>query len=329
MDPALPFAAPRRGSRPAQSHHRQGPARLASALLWERGPDGALADLFEFLVGFYGEGFTLQVSEAHLCADIAGWEPSLDDASAFITRGHRRKTRLAGESEDMDAEPSEAGDSEPAFVGATPEINLHGRRCTGFEFSRGAVHSCCVYDKTKEIAISRKDWMRAVWERNGWDGASRVVRVEFRYKRECLKELGIECPYEMLDQLAGMWAYSTMLWLRHTVPTEDSNRGRWPASPFWLAIQAADFLGDPTPLVRERRRVGDLRLICQMLSGCSTTAAAYLARELPDWDDGTHFLIWFHQWQQTYLDEKRRTFRDIRTNKQVRLGVTPTVVHAA
>jgi hypothetical protein len=35
-------------------NHIVGKARLASALLWERGPDGALADLFEFLAGFYG-----------------------------------------------------------------------------------------------------------------------------------------------------------------------------------------------------------------------------------------------------------------------------------
>ncbi len=100
------------------------------------------------------------------------------------------------------------------------EVNFDGRRCTGYEFSKGAVHSCCIYDKTKEITVSRKAWMQEVWQQNGWDGESRVTRVEFRYKRECLKELGVEEPYEMLDQLAGLWAYSTMQWLRHTIPTE-------------------------------------------------------------------------------------------------------------
>ena len=37
---------------------------------------------------------------------------------------------------------------------------------------------------------------------------------------------------------------------------------------------AGGLLRHGTPAVRERKRVGDLRLICQMLSGCSTTAAA-------------------------------------------------------
>jgi hypothetical protein len=128
----------------------------------------------------------------------------------------------------------------------------------------------------------------------------------------------------MLDQLAGLWAYSTMLWLRHATPTDDSNRGRWPASPFWQAVQAAGagFLGDPTPLVREKRRIGDLRLIGQMIAGCSTSAAALLAGQLPQRDDGTHFLIWFSNWLERYLAEKRANFEAIRDHKRVRLGIT-------
>jgi hypothetical protein len=36
--------------------------------------------------------------------------------------------------------------------------------------------------------------------------------VEFRYKRACLKELGVEDPHLQLDQLLGLWAYSTLQW---------------------------------------------------------------------------------------------------------------------
>jgi hypothetical protein len=287
-----------------------GKARLSSAYLWETGPEDALSALYGFLVDFYGLGFELQVSEAHLCADIAGWEPSLADAPAFITRGHRRKTHTATEGNPGDAEP--AGDV---------EVNFDGRRCTGYEFSKGAVHSCCIYDKTKEIMVSRKGWMQEVWTRNGWDGEARVTRVEFRYERECLKELGVEEPYAMLDQLAGMWAYSTMQWLRHTIPTQDTNRGRWQLSSFWQLIQSADFSGEPVPLVREKKRQHDLLLICQMLSGCSTTAAAYLAGQLPEHDDGTHFLIWFMEWQEQYLQERGKTFDKLYTHKRQQLGV--------
>lgn len=301
-------------------NHIIGKARLSSAYLWESGPADALSALYSFLVDFYGLGFNLQVSEAHLCADIAGWEPSLADAPAFITRGHRRKTHTESHATDATRPDEPTGDV---------EVNFDGRRCTGYEFSKGAVHSCCIYDKTKEITVSRKGWMQDVWARNGWDGESRVIRVEFRYKRECLKELGVEEPYQMLDQLAGMWAYSTMQWLRHTLPTHDMNRGRWQLSPFWQVIQAADFSGEPVPLVREKKRQQDLLLICQMLSGCSTTAAAYLAGELPEHDDGTHFLIWFMEWQERYLTERGKTFEKLYTHKRQRRGVVAPDTTAA
>ncbi len=162
----------------------------------------------------------------HLCADITGWEPSLLDAHAFITRGHKRKLRLG------------APDAESGAL-ANLEINLDGRRCTGYDFSKTAPHSCCIYDKTREIVTSRKDWMEPVWESNGWDGSSRVIRVEFRYERECLKELGVEDPYAMLDQLPGLWAYSTQQWLRHTIPTHDTEP--WPLGN--LALLAGDPAG--------------------------------------------------------------------------------------
>src|SRR5262249_36869857 len=50
-----------------------GKARLASAALWEYGVGGALGRLYDTLVAFYGtEIFDFQVSEAHLCVDVAG-----------------------------------------------------------------------------------------------------------------------------------------------------------------------------------------------------------------------------------------------------------------
>jgi hypothetical protein len=289
-------------------------ARLSSAFLWERGADGALALLAVFLVGYFGDDISLQVSEAHLCADVAGWDVSLDDAPRFLTRAHKRSSHL-----DV---PDSAEDETCGADEAPPlEVNLDGRRCTGFVFSRGAAHSCTLYDKTKEITVSRKDWMRVVWRCHGWDGTGRVLRVEFRYKRECLHEMGVEDAFAFLDQLPGLWAYSTRCWLRHTTPTADVNRGRWPVSPPWRVVQEAAFYGGGVPAVREHKRVGDLTLICQMLAGCSTTAAAYLANELPDRDTGADFLTWFYDWLMAYLDHKGETFTGQRDSKRLRLGV--------
>ena len=291
-------------------NHIIGKARLASVFLWAEGPDVALAKLYAFLVTLYGETFSLQVSEVHLCADVAGWELELEAADAFITRGHNRQAHLS--------DPTAAED----VALSACEVHQHGRRCTGYEFSRGGVHACRIYDKTKEITVSRKDWMQAVWLRNGWDGTSRVTRVEFVYKRECLHEMGIEDAYEFLDHLAAMWAYSTFQWLRHTEPSGDTNRGRWPISPFWQAVQQVTEFGETAePAVREKQHAGDLKLICQMLAGCATTAAAFLSNSLPDTDDGSVFLRWFYDWMLTYLDGKGLSFDGQRNSKRDRLGI--------
>jgi len=58
-----------------------------------------------------------------------------------------------------------------------------------------------------------------------------------------------------------------------------------------------------------------------MLSGCSTTAAAYIAGQLPEHDDGTHFLIWFMEWQEQYLKERGNTFEELCRFKRLRLDV--------
>jgi hypothetical protein len=280
-------------------------ARLSAAYLWAAEIGDALIQLSAFLTTMLGSEPFLQVSEAHLCVDVAGWELALGDAAAFVTRGHRRGLRL----EDEDETP-------PAL-----QIHLHGRGGGTLEFSKGAAHSCCIYDKTKEITVSRKDWMQTVWTANGWDGESRVTRVEFRYKRECLREMGVEEAYAFLDQLPSLWAYSTKQWLRHTLPTADRNKARWPTSPLWEAVQQATFFGDGVPAVRERKTAGDLLLICQMLAGCSTTASALLANALPLHHDGTHFLIWFMNWLETYLQEKGVSYEDITEAKRLKLGV--------
>jgi hypothetical protein len=145
--------------------------------------------------------------------------------------------------------------------------------------------------------------------------------VEFRYKRECLREMGVEEAYAFLDQLPSLWAYSTKQWLRHTTPTTDRNKARWPTSPLWEEVQQATFFGDGVPAVRQRKTAGDLLLICQMLAGCSTTASALLTNALPQSDDGTHFLIWFMTWLEGYLEQKGMPYEDITEAKRLKLGV--------
>lgn len=167
--------------------------RLSSLLLHEQGEGEALSYVYSFLVKLLGgEGFMLQVSEVHICADIAGWELSMNDVDAFVTRGRSKKARKAKDI--YGDEESESDD----------DITITGRRVTQFDFSKTAPHACCIYDKTKEVRVHHKRWFEQVWRENGWDGQGQVTRVEFRYERQCLREMHIDCPYEMLNELANM-----------------------------------------------------------------------------------------------------------------------------
>jgi hypothetical protein len=171
-------------------------ARLSSAFLWEHEIGTALTLLYGFLAEFLQIAFTFQVSEVHLCADLSGWERSLDEVQMFITRSRNKGLRLF---------PSD--DDEELFVSPTDmRLQFAGRRLATLDFSKGAPHACCIYDKTSEITVSRKDWMQEVWTSNGWDGESRVTRVEFRYKRECLREMHVEEAYAFLGQIPSLWA---------------------------------------------------------------------------------------------------------------------------
>ena len=82
------------------------------------------------------------------------------------------------------------------------------------------MQSCFIYDKTLEVRVHHKEWFHTIWKEHGWDGESQVMRVEFRYDREWLRDMGIDDPYDMLDQVPKMWAYSTKKWL-------------WPHLPQW------------------------------------------------------------------------------------------------
>jgi hypothetical protein len=84
----------------------------------------------------------------------------------FGNQGQRNAEDAADSAEDINTVP-------------LCKVHQYGRRCMGNGFSCGGPHSCRVYDKTKEITMSRNDCMQAVWLHNGWDGTSLITCVEF------------------------------------------------------------------------------------------------------------------------------------------------------
>jgi hypothetical protein len=71
-------------------------ARLSAAYLCSTEIGDALTQVYAFLTIMLGAAPFLQVSEAHLSVDVAGWELAVGDAAAFVTSGHRRGLTVGG-----------------------------------------------------------------------------------------------------------------------------------------------------------------------------------------------------------------------------------------
>lgn len=168
-----------------------------------------------------------------------------------------------------------------AWVSRAKRISTHtiGRTFTGYSFGLGGDISARLYDKTKEIEESKKDYLKDIWKEKGWDGESKVWRLEFQYKRRVLTEHEAGTVDELLAKLASLWRYSTTSWLKLTIPSEtDTTQSRWPMHPIWEALCNIDWGMPEQPVsipVRSDSPPSDYFLFINGLSSITS----YMARE--------------------------------------------------
>src|SRR5262249_28133554 len=217
--------------------------RLSSEVLWRFGYRQAWAKVRRLLERWAGtdpgqdgpgataveapRALTYQVSELHLCADVAGQEVDALRREDFVHRGtiatwHANDAQLLDLLEVGNREGEGRGQQTEGAEAAPPMVDLsirHGET-EGISFSKTAAHAGALYNKPKEIRYKSRDkvWFADIWRRNGWNGEQAIARIEMRYAREALRELGCEGVEETFDRLDALWAYSTQKWLRHTVP---------------------------------------------------------------------------------------------------------------
>ncbi|HEY4035893.1 MAG TPA: hypothetical protein VGL94_18200 [Ktedonobacteraceae bacterium] len=231
--------------------------RLSSAYLWRKRDLGQiLVDVHQFLMSIFGDYITLHVSSCDLAVDVMG----LDLSSVQQVKEHFvSRAQLTG------LIPSSVVDD--GMIDGPDSIKQRWGRITGLPFgARGGALSALLYDKTHEIKYKSPDkaWFHDLWrqvkDENGeaiWDGQSPVWRIEVRYKRQALNEMqqegvfhGIDNAYDLEERLPGLWSYAVGHvdggedglpdgWLRYIIPTEDTNRSRWPVHPDWRVVQSA------------------------------------------------------------------------------------------
>ena len=250
-----------------------------------------------------------------LCADVVGYDFSqCNYETQFVTRVRK---------------------NEAVYGADTVALDCHKVSTLAFSKHKAPL-SCAIYNKTLEIKQkSGKTWFYDLWRKNGWDESADVWRVEFRFKREFLHQVGIEWAYDLLDEMKRLWNYAAGSvtggddglpdgWLRYVLPSEDSNRSRWPVHPAWMVVQSA-FSEDSDPglgpLVRQRIREKNVERGVASTIGYISTLAAWLGGDYASQEaDVSLMLQWLSEAGPDYLASKQRDFVQEVRKKQKRYG---------
>jgi hypothetical protein len=186
-------------------------------------------------------------SRVDVFVDEQGWVPQREDFARFHCRGLRRRT-----------------------FEVPRQMHGYGRRLSGFSFGAGDLVAR-LYDKTLEMSIKGHTWPELLWRER--DPAQPVWRVEVQYRRPVLGAMGLTGMREVVDRRQGLWEYGTR-WLSLRVPTQDSNRARWPVAPQWEELAQAPIGGCAQPLIRDRVRQDDVLRLTQGLVGYASSVEA-------------------------------------------------------
>lgn len=156
-----------------------------------------------------------------------------------------------------------------------------------------------IYDKTVEIAQQSEK----VWFFDLWGVKENVWRIEWQVRKDVLKRFGIRTFEDLFGGQGDVLRYLASEHDSLRVPTDDSNRSRWPVHPLWedLIAQIEDFdcegvyrEVDPEATLRERemriaisvygylKRVGAIRAHRLGQVDCSYGEAHTRLRELMD-----------------------------------------------
>ncbi len=148
---------------------------------------------------------------------------------------------------------------------------------TGWTIGQGGDILARLYDKTVEIEKSHKDYLKEIWEKQGWDTFQRVWRLEFQLRRELLGQMKINTFLSLTEKSNDVWRYVTQDWLRLAIKDNTLNRTRWKTNPLWEKIQAVRFNdGKFTGIVREvnKSRIPSDKTLFQNGIGYITAFAA-------------------------------------------------------
>lgn len=222
-------------------------ATFRSEALWRIGPQECVEMLKEILFQAGAESFVMKPSRVDICLDMTFqsqvWTVEL--LPFRVTKAHY----------------------------AAPHYD--NAAMTGISIGKGII-GARLYDKALEIRKkSKKYWMFDIWDIDeDIPETLKVIRIEGQFRREGLKDLGLDTLDDLFNHIEKLWAYFTQQWLKF-----ESNPGAHHTMrktlPWWMVVQNG-FLGlqKPTPLIRCKAIQPQKK---QLLAQTLGTATSYYA----------------------------------------------------
>jgi hypothetical protein len=214
--------------------------RISSACLWRLGGGGwpAIDAVLAWARGVFLDGYEVRVSGFHQCGDVQGWVPVLADLGGIVKR----------------ADTIEIYDSDGEKVedGGLSYILAKGDAIQGVSAGRSNRLRMSIYDKSKEIKVSGKEWFREIWAQSvDYNPDLPVWRVEPQYGREFLHKYRIETVEDLRAQQDALFRYA-LAWFswRDRQLTDLAHPQRWPLIVAWSALGESRPVSEPLPVAR-------------------------------------------------------------------------------
>ncbi len=224
-----------------------------SELLWSIGPENCWAWFHEWVTSNFEQIISNKVNRVDLCC-------------------HTYKAIK------LDPEYYRGFFSDHSLVGSNRENTgiYFGSRKTRTVYAR-------IYNKSKEIKRSRKNWFKSIWQRYGLNEEN-VYNVEFELNRRFIRTLlgqgrNISSCEDLFKNIKSIWEYCTEKWL---VMLEEkvkrSDRAR--IHNVWKEIQSsfANYSGDGM-VSRQAQKKCRKEILLPLALGYITSFAAYLGEK--------------------------------------------------
>lgn len=236
---------------------------LGHQLVWKK-----IAEMANSL----GVSMEPKISRIDLCVDFQGWKPTPRRMKDFVTQARKRRLYL---------EVDEA---------------------TGYQFGVSGPVLARIYNKTEEIEVSKKQWMKEVWKQNpNCDESKEVWRLEFQFRIKALKQFGALTVEDTFERLHGIYEYG-MGWLSLRKSAE-GRKERSPVDRNWRALMGAKFPGVSCERIPEAKKQAEERVLIRGAAGYLTSYGAL--RQITDCN---HVMMLLSKDLNGYFAHKETTF---------------------